>query len=344
MAHLTSNSAEGTVLNTWLNKNFVQDLEWELQYQKFTTKAVIPSGMGNIGRFISFSPPTRPGVGSAISYSNAGASALTEGLGTQNEITNIPEISTHITIGEFGEFVPVSSMWLYAAVSGAREKLRKRMRDGAAFSIDSYVKQRAQLGPGYVLYAYPSTIGAQASGTTLGATFTKAGGHSMNAAALIHARKVLYDYGATGFENIQGVPNRHYGAVITPLQELDIVTEVTTNRIYWSGAVVNVPGALGQTKFVNGYIGSIYQVAVVTTNNYSSALVTGSVAETGFVFSDGAIGAMAFEDMDPQIILNDVNSPYKNRQTIAWHAMFGAAAMSLGTGECRYVRIYSAST
>ncbi len=59
-AHVTTGTANA-VLTTWLNKNFVSDLEFQLQHQKFTTKAIIPKGAGNIGRFISFAAPTKYG-------------------------------------------------------------------------------------------------------------------------------------------------------------------------------------------------------------------------------------------------------------------------------------------
>ena len=60
MAHITSNTADiQGVLTTWLNKSFVQDLEFQLQHQKFTTKAIIPKNSGNKGRFLTFAAPTK---------------------------------------------------------------------------------------------------------------------------------------------------------------------------------------------------------------------------------------------------------------------------------------------
>ena len=38
MSHNTGNSAVDDVLNTYLNKAFVSDLEFDLQHQKFTMK------------------------------------------------------------------------------------------------------------------------------------------------------------------------------------------------------------------------------------------------------------------------------------------------------------------
>ena len=62
MAHFTGTTSPDatSVLTTWLNKNFVHDLEYTLQHQKFTTKAVIPKGAGNKGRFLTFAAPTFP--------------------------------------------------------------------------------------------------------------------------------------------------------------------------------------------------------------------------------------------------------------------------------------------
>ena len=98
MAHTSVNTADiQGVLTTWLNKNFVSDLEWQLQHQKFTTKAIIPKNSGKIGRFLTFAAPTF-----AASYSGLGATALTEGTTTQHEITQISQTSTVLKISRVG--------------------------------------------------------------------------------------------------------------------------------------------------------------------------------------------------------------------------------------------------
>ena len=327
MAHTTGTTSPDltSVLTTWLNKNFVKDLEFVLQHQKCTTKAIVPKGAGNIGRFLTFAAPTK-----TASYSGLGTTALTEATTTEHEITGIGQTSTNITIAEFGEWTKVGQLYEYAAVSGTREKLLKRLRDGASYSIDSFVRSKALL----------TTTVAWASTGQFGATTTApaVAPVAMNCAAIIFARKTLFDNLASGFEGEPGIPNGHYTAVITPKQELDIVTEITTGRISWSNAVVNVPGTLGQEKFVNGYIGSIYQVAVLVTNNYSTLLWT-SASDIGIVYAEGGVGAMAFSDMDPQIIINDVNSPYKNVNSFAWHVLFGAGLIDTN----RVMKIYSLS-
>jgi hypothetical protein len=98
---------------------------------------------------------------------------------------------------------------------------------------------------------------------------------------------------------------------------------------------------LGQEKWVKGYMGSIYGTAMYVTQNTLTA-VTYTASSTGdisLVFADGGFGAMAFRDMDPRIVLNDVNSPYKNVDSIAWHLQFGTALIDTN----RIVKIYSAS-
>lgn len=326
--HLTTTTSPDatSVLQTWLNKKFVRDLEWQLQHQKFTTKAVIPENAGNVGRFIAFAPPTKPS-----SYSTSGATAfIPEGSVSSNEITAVTQSSTNITIAEFGEFTKVGTLYEYAAVAGTREELVKRLRDGAAFSIDTFVRSKAVT----TTNSFFATNNPGGGLTTSPATTPLL----LGAAALMSARKLLYDVGAMGFDNVPDHPTGHYAAVITPKQELDIITEISTTRVYWSNAVVNVPGKMGQDKFVNGYIGSVYGVAVYCTNNYTTFNMTGS-AEIGFVYADGGVGAMAFKDMKPEIVINDVNSPYKNMNSIAWHSFFGAGLID---GN-RVVKLYSNS-
>jgi hypothetical protein len=93
---------------------------------------------------------------------------------------------------------------------------------------------------------------------------------------------------------------------------------------------------MGVEKWANGYIGSIYRTAVVVTQNYTTQLYTVS-CEVALVYSDGGVGAMAFQDMTPEIVVNEVNSPYKNMNSFAWHAFFGAGLIDSN----RVVKIYS---
>lgn len=332
MAHLTTGvNGVNAVLTTWLNKNFVRDLEWQLQHQKFTTKATIPKNSGQIGRFLTFAAPT-----AYTSYSGLGQTALTEAAtfstatSGSHEITAITQTSTDITIAEFGEFTKVGTLYEYASVPGLRAELLKRLRDGAAFSIDRFVLTKS-LTTTNILYADTTPAGASTSTTTLMTA-------TLGAASITAATKVLFAGLAKGFDNAPGVPAGQYAAVITPDQEQDLVTEFTTLRMSWSNSVVNVPGAMGQEKWVNGYIGSIYRTAVVVTQNYATQLITQS-QETAIVYADGGVGCMAFGDMSPEIILNDVNSPYKNVNSFAWHCNFGAGLID----SARVVKLYSAT-
>ncbi len=323
-AHVTTGTANA-VLTTWLNKNFVSDLEWQLQHQKFTLKAIIPKGSGNIGRFISFAAPT-----AYTSYSNAGPTKITEASTTANEFTAVTQTSTNITIEEYGEFTKVGTMYEYASVPGLRAELLKRLRDGAAFSLDRKVLASA-LTTTNILYADTTPQGASSSTTTLMTA-------TLGAASITAATKTLFAGLAKGFTGVAGIPDGQYAAVITPDQEQDLVTEFTTLRICWTQAVVNVPGTLGQEKWVNGYVGSIYRTAVVVTQNYTTQLITQS-QETAIVYADGGVGAMAFQDMSAEIILNDVNSPYKNVNSFAWHAQFGSGLID----SARVIKLYSAT-
>lgn len=335
MAQITTTTSPDatSVLTTWLNKTFVSDLEFQLQHQKFTTKAIIPKGAGNKGRFLTFAAPSK-----YKSYSGDGGgdgtTAITEGSTTANEITAITQTSTDITIAEFGEYTKVGTMYEYAAVPGLRQELLKRLRDGAAFSIDRFVLKKA-LTTTTILYATTTTSGADVWTAQTGTPLVNP---TMGAATITAATKTLFANLAQGFKGVEGVPDGQYAAVITPDQEQDLVTEYTTLRMSWSNSVVQVPGPMGQEKWVNGYLGSIYRTAVVVTQNYTTFLQTASM-ETAIVYADGGVGAMAFQDMNPEIILNDLNSPYKNMNTFAWHCMFGAGLIDSN----RVVKIYSAT-
>lgn len=323
MAHATSNTAVDDVLRTYLNKAFVSDLEFALQHQKFTMKGDVPKESGNILRFNEFSPPAKTG------YTGGGSAAITEGSTTANEITGITTTGTNLTLAEFGEFVKVNKLYDLTAQNGTRERIRKRMKDGASVAIDSYTHSKARQSTN-IVYA---TAAQQGGTTTAPASVT-----AMGAATLILAKRTLFNGLATPISGVSGHKDGHFAAVITDKQELDVVTEVTTLRLYWSNAVVNVPGALGQEKFVNGYIGSVYQVATYVTQNYATTTYTSTV-DIGYVYGDGGVGSASLSDMQPEIILNDVNSPYKNVDSVAWHAYYEAALLR----SVSVVKIYSLS-
>lgn len=317
----TSPDITGT-LTTWLNKNFVSDLEYALQFQKFTTKAIVPKNSGRIGRFLAWAPPTFPS-----SYS-ASSRTTFEGSTTANEFTAITVASTNITIAEIGEFTQVGSLWEYAAVAGSRQKILKRLKDGAAFTIDGLVRDAAS-NTTFIRYATNnSAYNLVSAGPSNVST--------LSASGIIQAKSALFNNLAQGFEGIEGHPSGHMAAILTAKQELDVVTEISTTRTYWTQCVVNVPGREGQGKWVNGYMGSIYGVACYVTNNYSTVLYTAS-AEVGYILADGGVGCMAFEDMNPEIIINPRNSPYNNLNYMSWHSMFGCGLIDTN----RVLKIYS---
>lgn len=326
--HATTNTAVDDVFATWINKKFIADLEFELQHLKFCADAVIPDGYGaNIAQFVDFTPPGRTGYAS-------GSTALSEGTLTGNEITSITTTPTAITVAEYGEFLKITQLYELAAVSTTRARLEKRCLDGGAVSIDAVVRAAA-VQSSNVVYA----LGVGQANYALGGTTTApATVGTASAAMLVFCRKVLYDGLATGIKGVAGHPDGKYAAVITPKQELDIVTEITTNRIVWTNCVVNVPGITGQGAFVNGYLGTIYGVACYTTQNYQTQTLT-SACDVGFVYAQDGVAAVSFGQMQPKIIVNEVNSPYKNLNTIAWHAYFGSKLVS----STRVVKFYSLS-
>lgn len=329
----TTNTQTDDVLTTWINKKFVSDLEFDLQYQKFTEKAIIPDGGGNIGRFVTFSPPLLL-TGYAL-----GTAALTEGnTGSEHEITSITTAGIELTIAEFGEWYRLGKLASVAEASGTAQKIQKRMNDGAALGIDGCVLGNNAAAQGAIASTnYLHAVGVGSASAALGAVVTApATVGRLGATAIIVAHKLLRAALAQGFKGVENHPDGHFAAIISPQAELDLVTEVSTTRVAWSAAVTNVPGRMGQEKWVNGYIGSIYGTAVYVTQNYTTTSLTSTV-DLNYVLADGGLGAMAFGDMNPQILFNDINSPYKNVKSIAWYTLFQAKLIS----STRVVKLYS---
>jgi hypothetical protein len=312
-----STAANADALTTWLNKKFISDLMFRCQYQPFTEKAIIPPGSGQVGRFLAWNLPSA-------------GTALTEGTNSEGEVTFTGQ-KTDITVKEWGQHVKTNELMMYAAVKGAREKLSKRLLDGAELTIDTMIQAQAALpGTGTGLYSNVSAAGAT---TTAPATVGTG-----NAAALITAKRLLLDAKGKGFEGVRGHTDGEFAAILSTRFEQDMVQEVSTGKITWSDMVKNVPGRLGQEKMIRGYLGSVYGVACYVTQNNAQLTLT-SLCDVNVVMSDGGIGSMAFEDMKPGIMVTPVNGPYRNQDWIAWHLNMNAAAIA--NAGVRVIRLYS---
>lgn len=341
MAYTTGNLSVDEVLNTWINKKFVTDLMFDLQLQKFTAEAIIPEDQGALARYIEFAPPGRNS-----SYSSLGNTRLPEGVTnfqtatSLHEITGITMLRTEVTVFEFGEHVKIGSLYEFASMSGTREKIVKRLKDGAAVSLDDVVRAQMDVTT-FGVSAQQSAIGGLDTTNVVTTIFSQTA--ALGAAAVITAKNLLRTGLVQGITGVAGHIDRNYALVISPAQETQIVTEVSNGRIYWSNAVINVPGSMGQEKFVKGYLGDIYGVSTYVTQNFATATMTVAVS-VGYIMGADAVAAVAFRQMTPQVIMNEVNSPYKNMNSIAWYAQFGAGLVTLAAGlQNRVIKIYSAA-
>ena len=316
-----------SLLTTYLIKKFIPALEAELTLSKFTTKAIIPPGSGKIGRFNVFNNP--PGTTTALSD---GADFFSH-PNTLNQITTLTTTGTDVTIAEYGEYIKVSSLMELTQVSTARSELVQRMTYGGALSIDRLVS--AQMDATTVSYFAGDLALDSVTPVNLGL-------HSLMETKAAKLQAISFSGGLTaakGFTGVSGHRDGNFAAFITPTAEADMTTEGTTSHITWQNAVVNVPGMGGQERWVKGAVGECYGMTVYTSqviDEITDVTITASV-QANFVMGEGAVGAVGFNDMDPRIIVNDINSPYKNSKSIAWKAYFGTGLIDAN----RVVKLYS---
>lgn len=318
-----ANAPNTSLLTTYLIKKFIPALEDELQLQKFTTKATIPGGMGNIARWNVFNSPA------------VQVSALTEGTTSGNEITTLTTTATDATIAEYGEFIVVTRLMDYVQVSGARSELSDRMAFGGARSIDALVRAQA-IQSTTARYCINGLAGVDSS---LAPTN---GAEAGSAAAVIGSAGVLRGNSARGFKSVSGHPSGAFAAILSPTFETEMVQEATAGRMTWAEAVTQVPGTMGQEKWVNGYMGSVYGTACYRTQNFALTTVSANSTENNYVLAEGGLGAVSIIDADPTVFINtasssDVGNPYRNRNTVAWHTYFATALIS----SDRVIRMYS---
>jgi len=308
------------LLRTYISKRWIPALERSLQLHRFTTKVQIPPGMGAQGRVVTFSNPP------------ASTTAITTNLGNPIDITTT---GTSITISEYGEHMPLVGLIDYAAVPGYRDEVVKRFVHGANVAIDGLV--RNALNPQTTNVMVP-IVTSQAGGALVPSGTPQ----RMNAACVIAASKEVKDAFARGFRGIEGHVDGHYACVIGQQAELDMVTEMSTTRMTWAQAVTNVPGRLGQEKWVEGYIGSIYHTAVYESENLTYASYSSTDVTQNFLLADGAVAAMSLGDMKPEVFVNvpsqyDIGNPFRREFTVAWYIRFGTALHD----AARSVKIYS---
>ncbi len=314
-------AANTSLLTTYLIKTFIPALEDELQFQKFTTKATIPAGMSDIARFNVFnSPPVN-------------TTALTEGFTTENEITTLATTGTDATILEYGEFIAVTRLMDYTQVAGARSELSKRMSYGGARTLDALVRTQA-LASTTARFCVVGLEGASSTNPTLIA--------SGSASAIVHSGGALRGNSARGFSGVSGHPSGAFAAILAPTFETEMVQEATAGRMTWAEAVTQVPGTMGQEKWVNGYMGSVYGTACYRTQNFSLTTFSANSTENNYVLAEGGIGAVSIIDAQPSILINtasstDIGNPYRNRNTVAWHSYFATQLIDSN----RVVRLYS---
>lgn len=336
MAQVTgaTNPTVAGVFATWINKKFLSDLEFKLFLARFTAEATIPEGFGaNTARFLDFAPPTKATAGYV-----AGATAIAEGSTTANEISGMTITPTNIVVSEYGEFLKVSQLYEYAAITGTRNRLQKRLSDGGALAIDTVIRNQAALTTN-AFFADTSTAG----GTTAASQINVLPA-ALGAAALITAQKIMYANLTTGIEGVPGHTSGNYAAILTPTQQAQVAQEVTTTRVTWSSATVQVPGRNAQSQIIKGALGDWWNISIYCTQNFATATYTGtSSADVGYMLAQDGLAATGFAQMDAQIIINDVNSPYKNVNSIAWHAYFGAGLVGGAGASVRVMKIYSLS-
>ena len=319
----TTNSS---LLTTYLQKDIIKTLEEELQCQKFCVKGDMPKQSGKTVRWNVFGNP-----GSSTTALNPEGAQPYDSPTTINE-TSISTTGTDATLAEYGEYIPFTKLSEITSAPGTREEIRKRFSFGGMKAVDTLIRNEA----------LTTTTAFYAGAGQTGGSTTVAAPADGSAAAIMGASKELWDNAAIGFTGVPGHPGGELAAVVAPQTELDMVTEASTTRMTWKDAVVNVPGAMGQEKAIRGKMGSVYGTACYRSQNLSTTTVSSNLSYNNIIFSEGGIGCVAIDDMDPQVYVNEpgegsTDNPYRNRSTISWHIFFATALIDSN----RIVRLYT---
>lgn len=315
-----------SLLRVYLIRQLIPRLEQMLQYHKVTKPATLPEG--------DHSVTARWNV-----YSNltGNTTPLTEGTNTEGEVTTITSTGVEATVAEYGQFVKRNQLMKRAMSRQALQEFGEVLAFSQRLTMDNLVMAAASATTNYFV-----------SHETATNTGTVATTDTLYAPDLVWLSTIFKKaYAWKGLDAAEGA----YCLIIDPEPAADIMTDVTNTRLSWANIYQNTPE--GTRRITEGAVGKIGRMAVFETNINSTAVHTASTTPASasgtvtsyvnYAFADYGVGSLAFEDIQPDVIVTpestpSISNPYRNLGALAWHMVFVAKLLD----STRVIKVYTA--
>jgi N4-gp56 family major capsid protein len=307
---------------TYILRKFIPTLRQNTVVSQYCEPAMLPKGEG--------AAVARWNIMDKIVVDTT---ALVEASATDNEITEITVTSVESTIAEYGNWMKVSDLTEETVTSSALDAYADAFAYAGAQTIDTLLYNEAVTTTNF-LHAGDTASG----GATLLAT------NLLTAQDVAVAGSLLRSKYARGFDSLNG----KYALLISPDQEQDLVTDVTTTRLSWSEVKKNVATAYEnqiERKNNGDLVGSLGRVSVFLAD------VVGTVTEDvaawrAIALARYGVGWLGLGENKPKpkIIMKrpgpqDTSNPLNQYMTIGWKVKM---ADKLLNANCVFV-VYSAA-
>ena len=286
---------------TYILRKFIPTLRQNTVVSQFCEPATLPKGEG--------AAVARWNIMDKIVVDTT---ALVEASATDNEITEITVTAVESTIAEYGQWMKVSDLAEETVTSSALDSYADAFAYAGAQTIDTLLYNEAVTTTNF-LHAGDTASG----GATLLAT------NLLTAQDVAVAGSFLRSKFARGFDSLNG----KYALLISPDQEQDLVTDVTTTRLSWSEVKKNVATAYEnqiERKNNGDLVGSLGRVSVFLSD------VVGTVTEDvaawrAIALARYGVGWLGLGENKPKpkVIMKrpgpqDTSNPLNQYMTIGW--------------------------
>ena len=310
---------------TYILRKFIPALRNNLVLSQYCTKAILPKGEGAyIARWNEMNN---------LALDTDALGAVGAGLTvTDNEITEVTVTSYECTVLNYGQWMKIDDLAEQSMTRSALDEYADTFAYAGARVLDNLVKIAAITTSNY-MHAREGGAG----GVTLTTSDTLTAEDAVVAGELLRAKFVR------GFEKL----GNKYLLAIAPGAELDLVTDVTTNRLSWSNVFQHTsPGLDKIVNKTNGdVVGAIGRI-VVTLSDAIGTVSEDEDAYQNIAMGKDAVGWLGFgeKQTSPKIVIKrpgsqDTSNPLDRYMTIGYK--FKGAARLLNASNS--LLVYSAT-
>ncbi len=320
MADLKRTVASNKYDTTVILSKVIPTLEKKFVLADLASPASLSANVGSTARWLkdsNFDPADLDGTDSAYN-------ALTDDSGTPitfatrdtfNE-TTFTGTSVEAQIHTYSVFVPVRKPDMDQMPASLSERLSARLAYAGREVWDTLLRAQAD-GSGT---SFNPSMGAGSTNSR------KSIGNGTNDTTLaaddqLTAEDIALVVNDLRQKDAEGFSGGKMAIVIHSGAEGHVITDVSSSRLTWHDSVKYVGGASGQSKIMDGQIGSLAGGDVIVSNNITTSTVDTRSAYNNLAIADWGLGTLSMGDAKPRVFINDqpsVADPHRFYKTYAF--------------------------